>query len=376
MGLKQLGINYVEGVDKRLELVGVEQINANNIKVIFTDIISLDDFHNDKDLFDVSKVSHQVKLLNSKYQFKPNEINYSITSSEVFVQTIILPKMKKKEADESLIFELSMTYPNFAENYSFSIKTVQLEDNMVANYIAFCPFTLLKSLYGLGASLSLPVKNVTFNGNALYLLNKANNSINKDSNAIIINFNELNAVISVVVNGHCVSFQTIDVKINNIIDKMSSLNQIDLEQAKELIINGQVDELVLNQRQLDRVVQNNLSELVNALLLIIPRHQFNFERKEINNILVNIDSEIKDLVVNYIKDKLGIPCDIVDLTSRNISCNFLLAYAANMKSDTEDFKFGIVKQKVKFKQQAEPSKDGKEAKPEKKKSSFWTFRLK
>jgi Tfp pilus assembly PilM family ATPase len=372
MSTKKLGIHYLEGENPRLDIVAVESNTNDNNNVVFKDTIVLDNVSKDMEIVNPQMIAHQIKLLYSKYQFKPAEINYSITSDDIFMQTLILPKMKKKDLDESIMFELSTTYPNFADNYSFSIKTIANEQNTLANYIVFCPFSLLKSLYGIGAALDLPVRNVTFSGNSLYLINKANSNIAKDSNTIIINLTDLFTIISVIMNGECISYQCLDIGLDKVYDEITT--QYNLNTVKELILNGNIKDIVLTKEKEVEIFTKCFADLLNAVTLISTRHQFTLEKQSIYRILLNTDSEIKDRITTFISESLNIPCNIVEIEQKEVNNNFLIAYASCQKLQDNDFKFSLAKKKVNYKQPV--TNNAKEAKPKKEKSSFWSFRLK
>lgn len=354
MGVNKLGIHYIDFNDRRLDLVGVDDSN----KIAFKETITLINGHIDESL-----IANHIQLILNKYAFKAKEVALTVSSNVIFTHPIMLPKMGKKDFENTFVYELYSAYPEFQNNYSYKVIRHSSEVS-VFNYVVFCPFSLIESFNKVAKTLSFKVKSITHSGYTLFKLNEAETKMNKDSNSLILHMNEHFCIVGVVIGGDCVDYEYVDLGTEKI--KKELLNQYGIYEESIDILEGE------ERQKLKEAVSKIIKPLYIAFTTIGGKYQYGFEKKSFSEVLINSDDNLRSILESLMQEVVGIPAKTVQLNNQELN-SYLLPYASLKDLSNKDTVFSLVKQKVKIKKDMMESE--KPNTPKKKKSSFWTFRL-
>ncbi len=353
MGVNRLGIHYIGYGDHRFDIIGVD--DKNNI--VLKETISL---VNNK--LDEALVANHIQLILNKYAFKVKEVSFTLSIDGVFTHTLMLPKMNKRDYDNSFNYELYISYPDFYNVYSYNI--IKHSDEVsVFNYIVFCPFKLLEPLFQIAKTLSLKVKNITYSGYSLFRLNEKVAGWKQDSAAIVMNINDYFTLLGVVINGDCIDYKYIDFGVKKL--RVELYEQYGISD-ETFIINLNDEE----KRELKTKISKLIEPIYLALTTIGAKYQYSFEKKVLSELIINCDDDIVQLISSLIQENIGIPCRHESPLDPKLN-NFLIPYAALLELRKNVTSFTLTKQKVRIKKDLIEDKNP----PKKKKSSFWTFRL-
>lgn len=185
-----------------------------------------------------------------------------LSSNDIFKNVVSLPKISKGKADKLYLKELKETFPNYKADYDLITNNYKHDLGYIYNTY-FVSHKVIEDFKLLATLLNTKIINVDIFGN--YIYKKIKNSYD-GSYSVIYKEDDYCLLLNVY---------------NNQLTTIYNFNS------------------------------NNVEEIINQYLLIVSKHEFNFEKKSIKTLLVS------DSIYFDVKDKLKVDVKPLELDLNN-----------------------------------------------------------
>lgn len=194
-------------------------------------------------ILEPSQIVECIKKVIAEEKIKVKKLVFSINSKKIAVKEIIVPNVKnQKKMSEILNANASEYFPmSNVEDYVFGYNTMEIieEDGLKKQrvYGIAAPKEILKGYYAISELLKMPIESIDFTGNsALQVLGMQA----KAGTSLILQILEDTTVVNIMKNGVMVLQRSAPYGKASMVEALSDMKGITLEQAEEMIENPDV----------------------------------------------------------------------------------------------------------------------------------------